>query len=66
MSEGNKGAGDNSTEPSLVPTLSVVRVFETMGWVKKGGPGKSRTNYTTADGGQRYDRYTDVWARWNG
>jgi len=26
----------------------------------------ARTNYTTADGAQRYGRYTDVWARRNG
>ena len=26
----------------------------------------ARTSYTTADGGQRYGRYTDVWARRNG
>jgi ketosteroid isomerase-like protein len=26
----------------------------------------ARTRYTTADGEQRYDRYTDVWARRNG
>jgi ketosteroid isomerase-like protein len=26
----------------------------------------ARTSYTTADGAQRYDRYTDVWARRNG
>ncbi len=26
----------------------------------------ARTSYATADGGQRYGRYTDVWARRNG
>jgi ketosteroid isomerase-like protein len=26
----------------------------------------ARTSYTTADGAQRYGRYTDVWARRNG
>jgi ketosteroid isomerase-like protein len=26
----------------------------------------ARTSYTTADGEQRYGRYTDVWARRNG
>src|SRR6266700_7142283 len=26
----------------------------------------ARTSYTTADGGRRYGRYTDVWARRNG
>ena len=26
----------------------------------------ARTSYTTSDGGQRYGRYTDVWARRNG
>ena len=26
----------------------------------------ARASYTTADGGQRYGRYTDVWARRNG
>ena len=26
----------------------------------------ARTSYTTVDGGQRYGRYTDVWARRNG
>ena len=26
----------------------------------------ARTSYTTTDGGQRYGRYTDVWARRNG